>query len=916
MMKKILFIFLACMIVTTVISAQSLEVKPYGISARFVEEDATDIFDLKYNGSKNVGVGTKIYLAGMAVDTTFTNPSWTRKAYPTGSVATIIASQDMGETTKIISFIPDVAGTYELEFTDGGLAASITINAGLYLGTPTTGNTCGTCHQETQAKWEGTGHANTVQPYTDDPAGHFQEFCLGCHTTGYDVNAENAGFDDFAFVFPATLQEGNYDALVTAYPNAMQRANVQCEACHGPGSAHNGAVTDSKMVSEQSSSVCSNCHDAGTHHPTGAQFAASGVDATEFDGRGFHGGHTIGAFVDYAGGRAACAPCHSGAGYVQWIKEGRPVNDLGLPTATAVLAEATNFTCVTCHDPHDATKPHQLRASETVLGDGTPISFDLYGTGAQCIDCHRSRRQASTYASDVNSQSSHFGAHHGPQGDMLLGKNAPDFGIMFPTSPHDVAGGNACVDCHMAGESGVDAEGNVLNFGGHTFNMNNEEGEDNVEACADCHGDVGETFMEKKYYWNGDADLDGNGTAEGLQVEVKGLLEELATYLPKIDGEVSITLAADSNLTPSKIRAGYVYMFVLEDRSFGIHNPAFTVSMLKVAIESMKYGDNFASAIQSVTDIPMDQGFQVRLVWTKFNPDAGNYYDKIDSYTILREVMMPAAPPAAIVNYSAIDQITEAKVGSKFMLENKLWDVVAEVPAIRYTEYAAVVPTLHNGVETTFKVLGKTMSGIVAETEPMSGMSIDNLAPAPPANLIAAGMETGIELTWNKSLDKDFNYFEIYRSESQGFTPEAGNLIASLTDVMYLDNTAGTVKYYYVVAAVDISGNKSEFSNEVSATVTDVQLEDAIPTEYALKQNYPNPFNPTTMIKFGIPEASHVKLAIFDVTGREVELLVSENMAAGTYSVDWNAVNLSTGIYFYRIEAGSFVDVKKMILIK
>ncbi len=83
---------------------------------------------------------------------------------------------------------------------------------------------------------------------------------------------------------------------------------------------------------------------------------------------------------------------------------------------------------------------------------------------------------------------------------MLLGKNAPDFGIDLPSSPHAIAGGNACVDCHMAvGEGAFDSEGELLTFGGHTFNMNNEEGEDNVAACADCHGNVGETFKEKKY---------------------------------------------------------------------------------------------------------------------------------------------------------------------------------------------------------------------------------------------------------------------------------------------------------------------------------------------------------------------------------------------------------------------------------
>ncbi len=106
------------------------------------------------------------------------------------------------------------------------------------------------------------------------------------------------------------------------------------------------------------------------------------------------------------------------------------------------------------------------------------------------------------------------------------------------------------------------------------------------------------------------------------------------------------------------------------------------------------------------------------------------------------------------------------------------------------------------------------------------------------------------------------------------------------------------------------------FSNEVSAIVTDVKLENGIPTKYALDQNYPNPFNPTTSIKFSIPEASNVKLTVFDITGREVAVLVNKSMGAGYYNVDWDASNLSSGIYIYQIETGSFTNIKKMVLLK
>ncbi|MBZ0203151.1 MAG: T9SS type A sorting domain-containing protein [Ignavibacteria bacterium] len=89
-----------------------------------------------------------------------------------------------------------------------------------------------------------------------------------------------------------------------------------------------------------------------------------------------------------------------------------------------------------------------------------------------------------------------------------------------------------------------------------------------------------------------------------------------------------------------------------------------------------------------------------------------------------------------------------------------------------------------------------------------------------------------------------------------------------------------------------------------------------IPNRFSLNQNYPNPFNPSTTIKYQLPENSFVKLAIFDALGREIQTLVNENKPAGNYEISFDGLNLSSGIYFYKIEAGSFRDVKKMMLIK
>ncbi len=89
-----------------------------------------------------------------------------------------------------------------------------------------------------------------------------------------------------------------------------------------------------------------------------------------------------------------------------------------------------------------------------------------------------------------------------------------------------------------------------------------------------------------------------------------------------------------------------------------------------------------------------------------------------------------------------------------------------------------------------------------------------------------------------------------------------------------------------------------------------------IPTEYSLSQNYPNPFNPSTKISFSLPKQGIVTLKLYDVLGKEVMTLVNEQKPAGIYEIHFNASNLASGAYFYRIESGDFKDIKRMILIK
>jgi hypothetical protein len=99
--------------------------------------------------------------------------------------------------------------------------------------------------------------------------------------------------------------------------------------------------------------------------------------------------------------------------------------------------------------------------------------------------------------------------------------------------------------------------------------------------------------------------------------------------------------------------------------------------------------------------------------------------------------------------------------------------------------------------------------------------------------------------------------------------------------------------------------------------ITDVKDgKSEIPSVFSLSQNYPDPFNPSTTISFTIPTRSSVSLKIFDLLGKEVSTIVSQELPAGTYSRQWNAAKMSSGIYFYRLQTGSFTQTKRLVLLK
>ena len=126
--------------------------------------------------------------------------------------------------------------------------------------------------------------------------------------------------------------------------------------------------------------------------------------------------------------------------------------------------------------------------------------------------------------------------------------------------------------------------------------------------------------------------------------------------------------------------------------------------------------------------------------------------------------------------------------------------------------------------------------------------------------------------------------------------------------------------YYWSVQAIDNSFAGSGWALEESFTVGEAtsveQVGDNVPIVHSLYQNYPNPFNPMTTITFDLPQPGNVVLTVYDVLGREVEVLVSGDYPAGSFKARWNATGFASGVYVYKLQAGRYTETRKMQLVK
>lgn len=392
------------------------------------------------------------------------------------------------------------------------------------------GESCAHCHGNTTSHWAGTGHA---EAYTILGADTTSNYCLQCHTTGFDDVYDHSGN-----LVTTGLSNGGYDDADAAHK--LKLRGVQCESCHGPmGPALNH---EPEVAGSMNGETCGRCHPAWTEYE--------------------ESGH--GTAIQRAGGQAAflaefggtsCQGCHVSEGFIK-------AKDADYAGVSLVMTN--QVTCATCHDPHDATNEYQLRtlANATspfsmVNADSGAFQISGLGKGQLCVQCHHARRDKANIGNQVRNGSNHPGPHESPQGDMFVGQGCLEVaGATYERGPLHPNLTNACLDCHIVTREFTDPAGPAY---GHTF-------EPQLSKCQTCH--PGAT----------------NFNIGGVQTEVEELLDSLVTFLPR-DNDGSIVDTTNSSAwTPAQRTAAYAYFFVEADGSMGVHNRDYTISLLENAI--------------------------------------------------------------------------------------------------------------------------------------------------------------------------------------------------------------------------------------------------------------------------------------------------------------------------------------------
>ena len=352
-----------------------------------------------------------------------------------------------------------------------------------------------------------------------------------------------------------------------------------------------------------------------------------------------------------------------------------------------------------------------------------------------------------------------------------------------------------------------------------------------------------------------------------------------------------------------------------------------------------------APVLDSVVDIPNDQGGRVRVEFTRSGLDfADELDDPIDDYNVWRRVDDPglrrdiqefAATPLGrreanagklpLVEYGARLFWVSDDERDRGNLPPGTWEVLGSFSATQQDSYLYEATTLADSSGSgipyaVFCVTAHTTTPSVwYASSPDSGYSVDNIAPGVPGGFaVAYHTGAGTALAWALCPDEDFQYFRVYRSEDEGFEPGPANLVHSLVETSWVDGT-GTGWHHYKITALDHAGNESDPASPESITGVD---ESAVPARFALYRSVPNPLRSGTVIAYDVPaDGGEVTLTVYNVAGRRVRTLVDGPQTAGTKSAAWDGrddrgVVVGSGVYYCRLEAPGYEQSIKITVLR
>ena len=609
-------------------------------------ESSTDYVEVtstsRSSGLKNVPLGKPIYFVAPEME----SYKWILSSKPEDSASKI----DEGDS-RIANITPDVIGKYTIE--EENSTSSISINVSTFVGVGTVGDNvrpklpnCSVCHRFIHRSWKGTHHSialtNKYNGFLTDgetPFPFFREFCVKCHTTGLDKaeTTKNDGFDDEAlkegWTYPLPDQFGNvnpenFSILLEEFPNTAQKAQVQCEMCHGPGSKPH--VFDKTNIDRTlQPTVCGQCHAFEPFHNRYVEWLSSAHARSVR--MGFPALTGVPAGVNPDNPLNGCGVhCHTVEGFLKFrVFDSVPSPEMYQGRRNDVAP----VSCILCHNPmsnfgnvdeqglpiEDGRKQIRFYGETTIpkwnQDETEVINVEVdAGPAAICTKCHLHNMYLKNEAGELIDEPKPFKAGEGiprhQQAQVYFGIGAseydPDeFGLgPYPEPTHVKAfretfdNPKYCVHCHMLRYDVTDEQFGKL--GSHTWEMeyeveNDETGEttlfQNGKPCFDCHLDAKDDNAPGGYSF---------AFGEEGEEYLRSLLEQLKNLLPQDEqGNVVWNPTGDDFGTPDdssddippldqlKVKAAFNYYFIVNDGSQGRHNMAYAVRLIGDAIRSL-----------------------------------------------------------------------------------------------------------------------------------------------------------------------------------------------------------------------------------------------------------------------------------------------------------------------------------------